>query len=796
MVFRLKGRARLDDLPRMQLAVLERPADDAAEISFPTLQQPKLCVSKERRAKIPVWRGVGRAVGRALSIVSFLFALAALCACFILWRYGRDLPDYYFLRNYQVASITKIYDSANNLIKEYADERREYMPLAQIPSRLARAFVVAEDKNFYRHFGIDLLGLGKAILINTLHQSWRDSPIGASTITQQTAKIFLVGNERSLTRKAKEAILAFRLEHALDKDRILELYLNQIYLGASSYGVAIAARTYFDKDLADLSVAECALLASMPKAPSQQDPFKNPERAIERRNWVLLRMLQERVISSEEYATATQEPLIIYKIPQEKEFDNSYFLEETRRELIRLYGERGTYRAGLSVRTTLEPTVQNAVDDALRACLERYDLRAGWHGALEHLPAASDWKAALARLDPLPDLGIEPAVILFAGEKGTLAGLVDGSRVPLAESQLLHDALVRKKLRAMDVVWVRKQPGRSYSLAQIPEVTGGAVALDAETGEVLGLSGGYAFKFSQFNCATQAWRQPGSVFKPFVYAAALEAGYTPHSILDERPVSFRLSNGSVYTPHNYNRDSYGGPMSLYAALTRSRNVFTVLLASKIGISKVIAMAQNVQVADYFPRGLSIALGAVETTALRVAGAFAPFINGGYFTEPHLLRRVECCTVNDGSFDLPPNHSKRVLRRGNVRAMKLMLGGVVSEGTAKELAPVMQTRPVRLYGKTGTSNDFKDAWFVCGIVPTTAKSEGAPIWLRRPIVFAVFVGFPTPKPLGQHQTGSKVALPAARYFIEKLYPAIEKRPPVNKADPVPTPKPSSTSETAG
>lgn len=705
-----------------------------------------------------------RGIISALTAMALCCVAAVLIGFYILWQYGRDLPDYCFLKNYQPASITKIYDRFGKQIKEYAEERREYVPLAEIPSRLVRAFIAAEDKNFYRHFGIDPISFCKAVLINTLKGSWQGTPIGASTITQQVAKIFLVGNERSLARKIKEAILAFRLENTLGKDRILELYLNQIYLGASSYGVAIAAQSYFDKPLEQLSIAECALLASMPKAPSQQDPFKNPTRAIQRRNWVLRRMMDTQIISEPEYAIASKEPLIIYKVPVYKKFDNSYFLEEARRELIRHYGEKSTYRSGLDTTTTLHPAIQLTIDEALRKCLEKYDQRHGWRGPIGHLNG--EWADQLKKFAPPSDIPAEAAIILGVSQMGVTAGLADKKHIVLHPSALLDDALQRHKLKTGDVVLVRKPKNKEgkYQLFQIPRVTGGAVALDAETGDVLGLAGGYSFQCSQFNCATQAWRQPASTFKPFVYLTALERGFSIHSTLVERPISFSLSSGGSYTPHNYNRESYGGLMSLYTGLTRSRNVFTVMLADRVGVRNVAKVAQKMGVADYFPNEIGIALGTIETTPMRMAAAFSPFFNGGFHVDPHVLKEVKSrLGLEEPLSSL--SEPKRVIQKKHAEGMRTMLSGVITEGTGRPLAPLMEQYPIRLYGKTGTSSDFKDAWFVCGIVPT--KNNTNPL-LKKPMVFAVFVGFSTPKSLGTHESGSKVALPAAKYFIQSLY----------------------------
>lgn len=728
-------------------------------------KQIKQSVIVKNKEKYTLKQFILRVINRSITTVVLGCFVALFIVCYILWQYGRDLPDYYYLKNYQPASITKVYDRFQNQIKEYADERRIYVPLAEIPSRLSRAFIAAEDKNFYTHLGIDPASFLKAVFINTVRKSWKNNPIGASTITQQVAKIFLVGNERSLSRKIKEAILAFRLEHTLGKDRILELYLNQIYLGASSYGVAIAAQSYFDKQLDELSIAECALLASLPKAPSQQDPFKNPDKAIRRRNWVLQRMMDNQIISLKEFEIASKEPLIIYKNPAHALFDNSYFLEEIRRELIRNYGEKETYRGGLEVVTTMHPEIQKIVEYALHACLEKYDRRHGWRGPLGMINLEENWEQKLKKYEVSADIAAKPAVILNTSDQEVTLGFSDHSRIKVSLNVLWKEWGGSKPLKNGDVILVKKHD-QEYRLFQVPLITGGIVALDAETGEVLGLDGGYSFGLSQFNCATQAWRQPASTFKPFVYLAALEQGFLPSSMLEEKPVSIPTASG-FYTPHNYNRDSYGGYMSLYTGLTKSRNVLTVILAHKIGIKKVINVARKMGVGDYFPNELGVALGTIETTVLKMASAFAPFFNDGYYIDPKLFMEIKS-KIQPDQFraDEIKGERKRVISTKNAKYMKSMLAGVITEGTGKHLTYLMDKFPIKIYGKTGTSNDFKDAWFI-GCVEPVKKGENSMTLLKHPIVFGVFVGFPIPKPLGMHESGSKVALPAAEVLIQAL-----------------------------
>lgn len=702
------------------------------------------------------------AIARVVTLVALLGTVFVVLSLALLWRYGRDLPDYYSLKHYHPPVITHLYDRMGMPIYELAEERRVYTHLSDIPSRLIRAFLSAEDKDFYDHGGVDLLGLVKAVCLNTAQRKWRSQPIGGSTITQQVAKILLLGNQRSFARKIREAILAVRLEKTLSKDKLLELYLNQIYLGLGVYGVASAAQAYFHKALSELTLAECAFLAALPKAPGNTAALRTYKRLLDRRNWVLDQMKKNGAITEEEAQKAQGETLpFMQTVPHEQVC--SYFIEEARKELIRDYGEKVAYSAGIEATLTLHPQLQKWTDESLRVALEGYDRRKGWRGPWGH---ANDICEASLRLKSAEaaDIPCRPAVVVSAKEEKVRVRLSTDAVKVLEDDGFLTPS-VKARMKRGDLIYVRESKGKWY-LTQIPQITGGMAVVDANTGEVLALSGGYAFSQNQFNGATQAYRQPGSTFKPFVYLAALNEGFRENSLLEEKPLAIPVGGGGFYRPHNYNKTVYGGFMTLTEALLRSRNVFTVILAQKVGLRKVLNVARKCGVADYLPYNYPVVLGAAETTVVRMACAYASFFNGGFHVKPQLFLNVTSPLISCS----PVSASKEDLgfTKESLVQMKRMLSQCIFRGTGKGLRPLAEKYPVNLYGKTGTSNDFKDAWFV-GCVEAKSSDEVEFTYLKkgRPLVVAVFVGYPTPKSLGQHETGSKVALPAAYAFIDKL-----------------------------
>ena len=602
---------------------------------------------------------------RTLNVLGILFAIVLVLALaaagggiFVFSHYGQDLPKYDQLKDYEPPTVTRVHAGDGRLLAEYARQKRVFVPVEAMPRRLINAFLAAEDKNFYSHFGVDPMGILRAGVTNLRRLGDGDRrPVGGSTITQQVAKNFLLSNELSFERKIKEAILAIRIERALDdKDRILELYLNEIYLGYGSYGVAAASLNYFNASLDELGLAEIAYLAALPKAPSNYDPVHNAAAAKVRRDWVIARMLEEGFVTAEEAALAEARPLEV-RPRGEADFVNApYFAEEVRRELSQRYGEKALYEGGLSVRTTMDPRLQALAEQALRDGLIAYDRRHGWRGPLARVDLGVDWPRRVAEIRPPPALGDwRLAVVLGISERAVEVGLDDGTRgfVPFDEMvwarpwlkgqslgpEVSHPRQVVARGDVVAVEALTDAPG-TFGLRQIPEVNGAVVALDPHTGRVLALAGGYRFEASEFNRATQALRQPGSSFKPFVYAAALQEGFTPSSLILDAPFVVDQGPGlGKWKPANYTRKFYG-PSTLRLGIEKSRNLMTVRLAQYIGIERVIDSARRFGVVDTMPSILSMALGAGETTLMRMTAGYAMFVNGGKRITPTLIDRIQ------------------------------------------------------------------------------------------------------------------------------------------------------------
>ena len=738
-----------------------------------------------------------RAVKILVVLFSTLFFLAIVAAAGVIgvfYHYGKDLPDYHQLAHYEPPVTTRVYAGDGSLVIEYAEQKRLYVPFNAIPQKVIHAFLSAEDKNFYEHSGVDPMGILRAALVDIKqvlsHSEKR--PIGASTITQQVARNFLLTNERSLSRKVKEAILAFRIEQAFSKQHILELYLNEIYLGQGSYGVAAAALGYFNKSMDDLDVAETAFLASLPKAPG-----RDPQSFHDRRDYVIGRMLEDGYITQDEAKIALGEPITLRpRGGAVLAAGGDYFAEDIRRELADEYGEAALYKGGLAVRSTLDPALQQIATRTLRAGLVAYDRRHGWRGPLGTVDINAGWAK---RLPPRPDLAPwVTAAVLAVTDSYAEIGLADGrrGRIPMSElhwarapgpKQTLGPSVHKPSdvLKPGDVVAVEavvksedgkeKYAADTYALRQPPKIEGALVAMDPHTGRVLAMQGGFAYGRSQFNRATQALRQPGSAFKPFVYMAALDSGYTPSSLVLDGPVEFDQGPGlPKWRPGNYH-GGYLGPTTLRVGMEKSRNLMTVRLAAAIGITKVAAYAEKFGVVDKLPHELAMALGAGETTPLRMAAAYAEIVNGGKKINPTLIDRIqdrngktiyrhddrpcEACSANfytDQDMPEIADNSEQLVDPMTAYQMVHILEGVVERGTARyALAGV--GRPMA--GKTGTSNDSKDTWFV-GFSPD--------------LVCAVFVGFDEPSDMGEHEAGATAAAPVFREFMVE---ALRDKPPV-------------------
>ena len=575
-----------------------------------------------------------------------------------LWHFGQGLPEYAQLHDYRPPTATRVHAGDGRLVTEFATQRRVFVPIEAIPKRVVRAFISAEDKNFYEHSGVDWFAVARAAVFNVQNIADDRRPVGASTITQQVTRMFLLTNEVSYVRKIKEAILAHRIERAMSKDRILELYLNEIFLGNRAYGVAAAALNYFDKPLDQLTVAEAAFLASLPKAPDRYYRERHRDAAIARRNYVLGRMVEDGYITPAEAEEAGAQPLQ-FRDPRGTEFVSAdYFMEEVRRQLAGRFGEQELYGGGLSVRTTLDPKLQDVATRALREGLMAYDRRDGWRGPVAQLPSLDDWKGQLEKAAvPAGGEAWQLAVVIQTTEKEALIGLKGGERgrIPLAELKWARSfkpgtgsgPAVQKPADALsprDVVMVEKLEGKDapadgYALRQIPDVQGALVAMDPHTGRVLAMSGGFSARISVFNRATQAQRQPGSAFKPFVYLAALDKGFTPSTLVLDAPFSLDQGGGQgKWKPANYTEQFYG-PTPLRVGIEKSRNVMTVRLAQNIGMEPIVEVARRFGITENLPPHLSMALGAGETTVLRLTAAYAMLVNGGKRIDPTFVDRV-------------------------------------------------------------------------------------------------------------------------------------------------------------
>ncbi|MGQ0676557.1 MAG: penicillin-binding protein 1A, partial [Rhodospirillales bacterium] len=719
-------------------------------------------------------------------------------------HYSRGLPDYQQLADYQPPVMTRVYAGDGRLLSEYAIEKRVFVPVKAMPRPVINAFLAAEDKNFYQHHGVDPLGIVRAAVTNLSHYGSDRRPVGASTITQQVAKNFLLGNEVSLARKAKEMILAFRIEQAIPKDRILELYLNEIYLGFGSYGVAAAALNYFNKPLDQLSVPEAAFLAALPKAPNNYNPVRRPEQAKARRDWVIGRMVEDGYLNQTEGRQAQTAALEVRERGKSDVSRADYFAEEIRRQLVQRYGEAALYKGGLVVRATLDPRLQTFADQALRAGLVAYDRRHGWRGPVARLDSvAGDWAAKLKQVETPKGLGSwQLAVVLDLTDAQAAVGFADGRRgaIPLAEMAWARrnmekqklgppvrkpaDALARGDVVAVEQVATdrdeRPYPAGSYGLRQLPKAGGAVVALDPHTGRVLAMSGGYDYEMTEFNRATQAMRQMGSAFKPFVYLPALESGFSPTSIILDAPFVIDQGPGQPkWKPANYTHRFYG-PSTMRLGVEKSRNLMTVRLAQAVGMDKVSKTARDFGIVEQMPEMLSMALGAAETSLLKLTAAYAMLVNGGKRIAPTLIDRVqdrhgktvfrhdtrECPGCGPAPADaplevpVPPDTRAAVIDPVTAYQMVSMLQGVVERGTATRLRELH--RP--LAGKTGTTNDSTDAWFV-GFTPDLAVG--------------VYVGFDAPATLGQQEQGASVAVPIFKQFMEqalKEAPSVQFRIP--------------------
>jgi penicillin-binding protein 1A len=751
----------------------------------PEAERPPAKKPKQRRRR----RGF-----RLPWIVSFLFfgllfggTIAAIGGWMVYLHYSEGLPDASQLASYKPLVVSRVYAGDGRLLAEYAVENRVFVPINAIPKRVINAFLSAEDKSFYTHPGIDVPSMLKAAWTNLLNYGRDRRPIGASTITQQVTKNFLLTNEVSYGRKIREAILALRIEKQFSKDRILELYLNQIYLGSGNYGVASAALNYFNKSLNELTIGEAAYLAALPKGPNNYNMKRNAAAAKDRRDWVVDRMLENGAITADEATAAKAEPLAERERSETERVTADYFAEEVRRELAQRFGEDALLKTGLTVRTTLDPRLQEVADQALRKGLVTFDRTQGYRGPLKHMPLTDTWQKDLAALPPMPWLyQWQAAIVLSADKDGAKLGFADGSQgaIPMPELTWARKAMPdfsrgpaiktgTDVLAPGDVVAVeavkaddkgKAYPDNSYALRQIPEVSGALVAIDPHTGRVLAMTGGWSYQQSEFNRATQAMRQPGSAFKPIVYLAALESGFTPSTIILDAPMVIDQGPGlPPWRPENFKQE-YFGPATMRLGLEESRNLMTIRIAQTIGMAKVAEMAGRLGVIDNMQQTLAMSIGAGETTVLRLVSAYSMVVNGGKKIEPTFIDRVQnnlgwtmyrhdqrkCDGCQGIAYDgrpppLLPDDRPQVLDPAIAYQMVSLMEGVVQRGTGTAIKAVGKP----LAGKTGTTNDGRDVWFV-GYSPDLAAG--------------IYIGYDQPRTLGKLATGGTISAPVFRDFM--------------------------------
>jgi penicillin-binding protein 1A len=760
--------------------------------------RPRAKPSARQRRAARRRSGAGVIAARA---ITGLFALAAVMVLaggiggYAAFRYyTSDLPSIDVLRTYQPPVMSRVYASNMRLVSELATERRIYTPFEDIPPLVAQAFISAEDQNYWHEPGIDPLAILRAGLTDLSHLGSGRRPIGASTITQQVAKNILLQNQINLVRKIKEAVLAIRIDRAMSKQRVLEIYLNEIYLGEQSYGVASAASAYFDKPLDKLSIAQDAMLASLPKAPNNYDPYRQPQAALERRNWVIDRMADDGAITRDQATAARAEPLLTRASPRPPTVPGAgYFADAVRQQLVQLFGEKRTTDGGLVVFTSLDPALQATADSSLRQGLMEYDRgHDGWRGPVTHIdlsagaPSNGDWQTALSALTPPPgilpnwDLAVVLSTTGTSAEVGWLGPTRRGGPIGATETGTLALSTLRwarhagnfganlgpaprrmsDVVTAGDVVMVEPDASgtsQAVILRQIPQVQGAVLTMDPVTGRVLAMAGGWSYGLSQFNRVTQAERQPGSGFKPIVYLTAMEQNIPPDATVLDAPFVINMPDGSQYRPGNYEAN-FLGPIPLHQALEESINLATLHLAARTGLAPIARTAQDFGVVDHMLLLYPAVLGAMDTTMLRLANAYADFSQMGRQVTPSFIDRVEdaeghviyrapevgCGNCTNPSPDQPPvlaYSGPQLADPQSVFQLVTMMQGVMTRGTGRVADLGLQGWTPA--GKTGTTEDFQDAWFT-GFTPTRLTST--------------WVGFDNPQSLGDNEQGATVAGP--------------------------------------
>ncbi|MBD1171386.1 PBP1A family penicillin-binding protein [Pelagibacterales bacterium SAG-MED04] len=694
----------------------------------------------------------------------------------VLWTYSKDIPDYKFLKNYKPPVSSKVYSGEGELVADFSQEKRVFVPYSSIPKNIINSFLSAEDKNFFSHPGVDAKGVLRAVINNISNIISSERLEGASTITQQVAKNFLLTNEVSINRKIKEAILAFRIERALSKERILELYLNQIYLGSGAYGIAAASLEYFDKSIRDINYSEAALLAALPKAPSRYNPYKDIEVAKFRRNLVLKNLLDNNYITSEWYEKLKNKEIILSKNKKIYLEDAQYFIEDVRKNVIENFTYDKVYKQGFNINTPINLEFQKIATNSLRDGLISYDQRKGWRGPLNTKIYNNNWNKDLKKFNLEKSIGWSLAIVKkinkFSAEIETedkIQGVIKYKDISWTKKEF------KNLLQPGDIIYVKKISDKKFSLQQLPKINGGIVVMDPFTGRILALSGGFSFKKSEFNRATQAKRQPGSAFKPFVYALALENNYTPTSLVLDAPLVLDQGDDlKMWKPENYGKKFYG-PSTLRTGLEKSRNLMTVRIAQDLGIERIVNFSKDLKIYENPEELLSISLGSAETTLINLTSAYSAFVNGGKLVEPILIDRIQdsegntiynnnlrqcinCDQISYLSNDYPKiqNNYKQIFSPETAYQMTSILEGVVQRGTGKKLRDLN----LNIAGKTGTTNKNTDTWF---------------IGFTSNLLVGVYVGSDSPSPLGKYETGSKTALPIFKDFIKKAVKKSDARP---------------------
>tara|TARA_B100000029_G_scaffold513991_1_gene615235 strand:- start:73 stop:2349 length:2277 start_codon:yes stop_codon:yes gene_type:complete len=695
----------------------------------------------------------------------------------ILWSFSNKIPDYKFLKNYKPPVSSKMYSGNGEVVADFSKEKRIFVPYNAIPKNVINSFLSAEDKNFFSHPGVDAKGVMRAIVNNIQNMTTSKRLEGASTITQQVAKNFLLTNEVSLNRKIKEAILAFRIERALSKERILELYLNQIYLGSGAYGVAAASLEYFDKSIKELNYNEAALLAALPKAPSRYNPYRDIELAKFRRDLVLNNLFENDFLDQEKYVDLKNTPIELKKNRKIFKEDAQYYIEDVRKNIIEQLSYEKVYNQGYNINTPISLELQKIATISLRNGLIRYDRRKGWRGPIANIKYTKDWFKKINKKNLLENsIAWKIAIVKKVNQFNTNIeiqnkdeGIIEYKDISWTKKEF------SKLLKKGDIIYVKKIKDNFYSLQQLPKINGGIVVMDPFTGRVFALSGGFSFNNSEFNRSSQALRQPGSAFKPFVYALALENRFTPSSLILDAPLV--LDQGEdlkKWKPENYGKKFYG-LSTLRTGLEKSRNLMTVRISRNLGIDKVAKFSKKMKIYKNPEELLSISLGSNETTLLKLTSAYCTFVNGGKLVEPIIIDRIQdgegntiinnenrqcinCDQISFTSKEFPKikDNYPQVLTAETAYQMTSILQGAVERGTGKKLNKL----GLNLAGKTGTTNENTDAWF---------------IGFTSNLVIGVYVGMDNPKPLGKFETGSKAALPIFEEFIKKAVKKSDSRP---------------------